>query len=274
MQSIFQANRYFDQPITIQNKLGPVVRAYLNQFQANGHYLNFSGQDALASDVLGRSVVPYTEMTPVAILYGDYIGIAVKADSPIKSGRDLIERLKKDPTAHSIGLATYVGGINHQAVAGALKSAGVDIRRTRNVTFSSGAAAITAMLGGHIDVVRVSVGLWASHMTSGSVRVIAVSSPERQPGIFAPIPTWREQGANSVAFNWRAMFGPTGMTPQQVAFWEATFQRLIATQEWKDEMVLRNGVSQFTGAARMKKRMQEEYPEIKAFMTELGLAKN
>lgn len=276
MQRIFQANRYVDPPITIQNKAGAgggMARTYLNQFQANGHYLYHGDKGVLAAHAMGRSVVSYTELTPVAILFGEYIGIAVKADSPIKSGRDLIERLQKDPAAHTIGIATVLGNINHQGVAGALKSAGIDIRKTRNVTFPSGAAAIIAMLGGHIDVVPVSVGLWEPHMTTGAVRVIAVSSAERQPGSFSGIPTWREQGANSVVFNWRAMFGPGGMTPAQVAYWENTFQRLVDTPDWKSEMVTRNGVTHFMGAAPMKKYMEEEYPEVKAFLVELELAK-
>ena len=67
--------------------------------------------------------------------------------------------------------------------------------------------AITALLGGHIDAVPVSVGSWVPHMKTGAVRVIAVSSAQRLPGFFAGIPTWREQGANSVVSNWRGVFG-------------------------------------------------------------------
>jgi len=276
MQRVFQANRYLDQAITIQNKaggLGAVARNYLNQFQGNGHYLyHADGRGTLIAHAMGR--MPYTELTPVAILFGEYIGIAVKADSPIKSGRDLIERLKKDPAAHSFGLpAGGLGSTNHQGVAGALKTAGVDIRKTRNVVFQSGAIAITAMLGGHIDVVPVSLGLWVSHMKTGAVRVIAVTSAERLPGFFSDIPTWREQGANSVVSNWRAVFGPKGMTPAQVAYWEDIFQRLIDTPDWKAEMVKVNGITRFMGAAPMKKYMDEEYPEVKALLVDLELAK-
>jgi putative tricarboxylic transport membrane protein len=64
-------------------------------------------------------------------LCGKYIGVAVKADSPIKSGRDLIERLQKNPAAASFGIATSLGNINHQGVAAALKIAGIDVRKKR-----------------------------------------------------------------------------------------------------------------------------------------------
>jgi putative tricarboxylic transport membrane protein len=139
--------------------------------------------------------------------------------------------------------------------------------------FQSGALAITAMLGGHVDVVPVSLGLWASHMQSGAARVIAVSSAERLPGFFSGVPTWREQGANSVVSNWRAVFGPRGMTAPQVAFWEDVFRNLIDTPDWKAEMVKVNGITRFMGAAPMKKYMEEEYPEVRALLIDLELAK-
>jgi putative tricarboxylic transport membrane protein len=276
MNRIFQSAKFVDPAITVQNKTGgggAVAQTYLNQFEGNGHYLFHSGKSVLTTHAMGRSVAPYTELTPVANLFGEYIGIAVKVDSPIKSGRDLIERLKKDPTAASFGIATSLGNTNHQGIAAALKAAGVDIRKTRNVVFQSGALAITAMLGGHIDAVPVSVGSWVPHMKNGTVRVIAVSSAERLPGFFAGIPTWREQGANMVVSNWRGVFGPKGMTPAQVAYWESNFQKLMDTPEWKAEMVTLNGLAEFMGAARLKKYMEEDYAEIKAFLSEIELTK-
>ena len=274
MQRTFQTKHFFDAPITIQNKgggMGAVLRIYLKQYPGNAHYLYHGDQGVLASQVMGRGA--YTDFTPIAILFGEYIGIAVKADSPIKSGRDLIERLQKNPAAASFGIATSLGNVNHQGVAAALRSAGIDVRKTRNVVFDSGALAITSLLGGHIDAVPVSVGLWVPHLKKGAVRVIAVSAPERLPEFFAVIPTWREQGANAVVFNWRAMFGPKGMSAPQVAYWENIFQRFTETPEWKAEMALRGSVSQFMPAAAMKKRMDEEYADIKALLVDLELAK-
>ena len=276
MQGVFQTHKLVDPAVTVQNRTGgggAVAQTYLNQFAGNGPYIFHTGKSVLTTHAMGRSVAPYTELTPIANLFGEYIGVAVKADSTIKSGRDLIERLKKDPAAVSFGIATSLGNTNHQGVAGALKAAGVDVRKTRNVVFQSGALAITAMLGGHIDVVPVSVGSWAPHMKTGAVRVIAVSSAERLPGFFAGIPTWREQGANAVVSNWRGVFGPRKMTPAQAAWWEATFQKLVESAEWKAEMANLNGLSEFMGAARMRKYMEEDYAEIKAFLVELELAK-
>lgn len=275
IQRIFHTHRYLDVPLTVQNKVGgngAVARNYLKQFEGNGHYLIFGDRGMLAGHAMGRLAL--TDRTPISILFGEYIGIAVKADSPILSGRDLIERLKKDPAAHSIGLgAGGLGDSNHQGLASALKSANIDIRKTRNVSFNSGAQAITALLGSHVDAVPVSLGLWGPHIKAGAVRVIAVSSPERLPDVFAVVPTWREQGVDTVVFNWRSVSGTKGITAPQLTYWENIFQRLTETSEWKAEMVLRGGVTQFMGAAAMKKRMDDEYPEVKALLVDLELAK-
>ena len=161
MQRVFQQGKYLDTPMNISNKPGgggAVAQAYLNNYEGNGHYLLQTGRSVLTTHAMGRTVAPYTELTPITHMFGEYIGVAVKMDSPVKSGRDLIERLKKDPASLSFGIATSLGNTNHQGAAGALKASGVDIKKTRNVVFQSGALAITAMLGGHIDVVPVSVG--------------------------------------------------------------------------------------------------------------------
>lgn len=57
MQRVFQTNRYFDAPMAIQNKPGgggAVLRTYLNQFEANGHYLYHGDQGVLAAHAIGR----------------------------------------------------------------------------------------------------------------------------------------------------------------------------------------------------------------------------
>lgn len=273
MQRVFQTRRSVETAITVQNKsggAGTMARTYLKQFEGNGHYLFHGDQGVLASQAMGRSA--YTDLTPVSVLYGEHIGVAVKADSPIQSGRDLIERLKKDPAAHSFGLSN-IGSTQHQAMALALKAAGVDIRKSRNVIFNSGALARTALLGGHVEVVAATLGSLEPDLKSGAMRTIAVASAERQPGLLSGTPTWREQGANSVVFLWRAMFGPKGMTAPQVAYWEAHFQGLTETPEWKAEMEKRSSITQFVAATPMKKRMDDEYPAVKALLVDLALAK-
>lgn len=276
MQKIFQDGKFFSVPVVVATKAGAgsaVSGAYIHRFEGNGHYILMSGKALLTSDVMGRLSFPYTDLTPITHTMDEYIGVAVKADSPIKSGRDLLDRLQKDPAAHSIAIATALGNANHQAVAAALKAAGIDPRKARNVIFNSGGAALTALLGGHVDMVPVSMGLLVGELQSGRVRIIAVSSPNRMTGPFAQVPTWREQGADAVVSVWRGAFGSKGLTPAQIGYWEGIFQKLMATPEWRQEIDSAYGVSEFMGSAKTRQFMEREHAAEKAFLTDLGLVK-
>jgi putative tricarboxylic transport membrane protein len=132
---------------------------------------------------------------------------------------------------------------------------------------------MTALLGGHVDAVPVSVGLLVAELQAGRIRVIAVTSPQRLPGVYAQVPTWREQGADAVVSVWRAAFGPKNISASQVAFWESVFQRLMATPEWKQEVDSTYAVSEFRGSAALRKYMERDYAQERAFLAELGLVK-
>ena len=276
LQKIFQDGRLTDAAIVVSNKPGgggAIAYNYVNQSAGSGNTIAIASKSLLTAHVTGRMPLTYTDLTPIAHLFDEYIGVAVKADSPIRSGRDLIERLKKDPGAHAIGVATSLGNTNHQAVAAAMKTAGIDVRKLKNVVFQSGGNAAIALLGGHVDVVPVSIGSWVGPLKAGQVRIIAVSSPRRLQGLFADLPTWREQGADVVVSNWRSVVGPKGMTPPQIAFWETAIQRAMQTPDWKKEVESINAVSEFMGSAGFRKYLDADYAQVKAFLTELELAK-
>ena len=212
-------------------------------------------------------------MTPVAHLFGEYVCVTVKPDSPLKSGRDLVERIRKDPAALSFGIATSLGGPNHQGVAAALKAGGAEVKSLRNVIFQSGGAASSAMLGGHIDVVPITAAFGASLRANGQVRILAVGSPNRLGGVLADVPTWREQSYDAVVSNWRTIVGPRGMTQAQVAFWEGALKRFSESAEWKKEVEANFWINEFMGRTETLKYLERDHAALKVFLSDLGLVK-
>ena len=276
MQKIFQEGKYFGVPMFVSNKPGgggAVAAGYAQKAEGNGHLVYMSGKGLITTAVMGCLPFPHTDLTPITHTMDEYIGIAVKADSSIKSGRELLDRLQKDPGAHSVGIATSLGNANHQAVAVAFKAAGIDPRKVRNVIFSSGGLAMTALLGGHVDAVPVSLGVLVPELQAGRIRVVALSAPKRVPGLFAEVPTWREQGADAVVSVWRGAFGAKGLSPAQVAYWEGVFQRLLAAPEWQSYVESVYAISEFMGSAKTREYIERDYAAEKAFLTDLGLAK-
>jgi putative tricarboxylic transport membrane protein len=275
MLNVMQERKDFTVPVSINNKPGggsAVSYAYLNQHPGDGHYVVLGSKALLTNNISGRGP-SYTEMTPIAHLFGEYVCVTVRPESPLKSGRDLVERIRKDPAALSFGIATSLGGPNHQGVAAALKAGGADVKSLRNVIFQSGGAASTAMLGGHIDVVPITAAFGASLLKNGQVRLLAVGAPNRLGGILSDIPTWREQGYDAVVSNWRTIVGPKGMTAAQVTFWEEALKRFTESAEWKKEVEANFWVSDFMNRAETMKYLERDNAALRAFLTDLGLVR-
>lgn len=275
MAKVMQESRLAEVPVNVVNKPGgggSVSYAYLNQRPGDGHYVVLGSKSLLTNHLVGRGP-SYTEFTPLASLFGEYISVTVKPDSPLKSGRDLVERLKKDPAALSIGVATSIGSPNHQGVAAALKLAGVDVTKMRVVIFASGGAATTAMLGGHIDVVPITAAFAASMLRQGQVRLLAVAAPQRLPEVLATVPTWREQGFDAVVSNWRIMIGAKGLTEPQIAYWENIARRLSESDEWKQELEANFWTNEYRNSAETRKYLDQDNAQTRGILVDLGLVK-
>jgi putative tricarboxylic transport membrane protein len=275
LQKIWQDQRSVGVATTVSNRPGgggAVAYTYLNQKAGDGHFISIASSSLVTNNVMGRGP-GHMDVTVIARLFGEYIAVAVRPDSPLKTGRDMVEALKKDSGALSFGIATSLGNSNHQAVALALKASGIDVRKTKSVVFQSGGNAITALLGGHVDVVPASVSSWVGRLQAGEVRLIAVAAPQRMAGVIAQVPTWREQGVNAVVSNWRGIVGPRGLSPSQVSFWEGATKRAIVSEEWKRELDQLLLSDEFLASREFQKYLDEQFGEIKALLTDLELVK-
>src|SRR6185369_17057863 len=211
LQRIIQQRKLVDAPLAVVSKVGAggvIAWNYLNQHAGEGGYISISPINLLTEHILGASPVTYTDLTPVAQLFNEYVVFAVRGDSPLKSGRDIVDRLRGDPGAVSFAVAASLGGANHIATVLAMKNAGIDVKKLKFVVFTSGVQSQTAVMGGHVDVAAVPVSGAIAQLEGGRLRVLAVSSARRLGGAMAAVPTWQEQGVNSSFSSWRGVIGP------------------------------------------------------------------
>src|SRR5262249_7766425 len=152
-----------------------------------------------------------------------------REDSPLRSGKDLLNLFKTSADTLPIGIATAAGNTNHIAAAAVARAAGADVKKLKVVIFGSGGEAMTALLGGHVGLVATPVANSLAHVQAGRIRVIGVAAPQRFEGPLAAVPTWKEQGADVVVANWRPVIGPKGLAAPQVAYWEGVFSKLTQT---------------------------------------------
>ncbi len=276
IQRIFQERRLFDQPSTVVNRPGgggAVALASVLQHRGDAHYMQIVAQPLISNHVAGRSKQHYTDFSPLAIFAVEYVALVVRADSPIKDGREFIDNMRKNPATYSVAIGTAIGNATHSSYAHAMKAAGADVKRLRSVAFNSGAEGMTAAMGGHVDAAAGSVSTVLGHVRSGKLRVLALGAPRRGEGELAGVPTWKELGVESAQDLWRGLAGPPGLTPAQIAYWDMVLARVIDDPEWIKDIERNLMAKVYKNSAETTKHWAAEYAEVKALFTEMGLAK-
>ena len=275
VQSIFQASALVPSS-TVINKPGAantIGWAYLNQHAGDAHYIATYSPTLLANRIMGTTELSYTDFTPLNILAREYVVFGVKPDSPITSLKELTARLKKDPTSVSFAFATARGNHNHIVLGMYLKSIGVDPKVAKTVIYPGGGPALTAMLGGHIDVYVASPRSLFPLQKEGRAKVLAVSSAQRDKGALAELATFREQGVDAVFFTWRGFMGPKGLKPAEIAYWDGVFGKLARSEEWKQDTEKQFWNADFLLSAETRKHIERENELVRGILTDLGLAK-
>ena len=134
-------------------------------------------------------------------------GLAVRADSPYKTVQDLVNAAKKDkgiffgaPSAPN-NIALFELG---------RKTGG----KFEQVSYKSGAETVTALLGGHVDVIVQNPSDIVAHVKAGKMRLLASASPMRWKEL-PEVPTLKEQGFDVEIDSWIGLAFPKG-TPKAI----------------------------------------------------------
>ena len=273
IQHVAQSKALWNVTSTVVNRVGGgnVAWSYLAQHSADAHWLQIASPTILTNYIIGTAQFTYTDYTPLALLGNQYIGLAVRPDSPLKTARDLVERLRSDPAAVTIGINS-LGSYLHIVCALTARAAGVDPKKLKLVIFQGGEL-MTAGLGGHVDVIATVSSNLLPHVQAGKLRLLGISSARRLGGALAPVPTLKEQGIDVVLANWQGVFGPPKLAPPQVAYWDGVFARLVKTDEWKRDQEQHFWESDYLNSAAYSHFLKTDYEQAKMIFIELGLAR-
>ncbi len=150
------------------------------------------------------------DIQPVAVVAQEPMVLSVKADSPYKSVKDLVDAAKAAP-----GKITVAdGGLmlpSHMTTLGLSKAAGVQLA---SVHFNGDSEGTTAVLGGHTDAVVGSVSAALAQMKSGALRALATTDTE-ELAVIAGVKPLTMQGYDFSCLLTRGIAAPGG-TPKEI----------------------------------------------------------
>ncbi len=279
IQLILREQKITDIAFNVVNKAGgggSIGWTYLSQRPRDAHYLAIGSPALLTNHITGKSTLSHTDFTPLAMLVSEYTAFAVGSGSTLRTGKDLLERLRADPRSVSIAISTSLGGGNHVAIGRVGKAAGVDISKLKLVVFNATGDAIAAVIGGHVDLIPAtasSVLPYVQAAKEGSLRIIAIAAPRRAGGVLAGVPTWREQGVNVVQDSFRAVMGAKDLSLAQIAYWDGVFGALAGSAVWKTDVENNYCVNNYLPSTDAGRYLDSLYAEFRSELKDLGVIK-
>jgi len=212
-----QLQQRLGQPFTPENRggaAGQIAATAVARSPADGSTLMFTTAAPITIAPLMNDKVQYDprkDFVPIAVVAVMPVWLVVNANSPLKSAADIISKAKDNPGKLNYG-TSGVGTELHLAAEAVSRSAGIQMQ---HVPFRGGGEVIAALLGNQLDFAALSTASIAGALKQGSLRALAVSSPQRMAD-FPEVPTFAEIGhPGATMMPWWGLMAPAG-TPQPV----------------------------------------------------------
>lgn len=224
-------------PVQVINKVGAggqIGFTELARAKPDGYTLGLTFLPGLVTIYLDpdrKAVFGRGNFQPVALLTLDPGVVAVRADSPYKGMKDLMDAAKANPEKIKVGDAGILAA-NHLPILELHRKAGV---KFAIVHFTGGAPMLTAVMGGHIDAAFTFAPDAMSHFKGGNIRLLAVN--DSQESKFYPgVKTMESQGYKLYFASARGISAPGGTPLEIVEKLTRIIKKTMEASEFKNQL--------------------------------------
>jgi tripartite-type tricarboxylate transporter receptor subunit TctC len=210
---------------------------------------------------------PLKDLVPLGLAARTPVILVVRGEAPWKTLAELVDFARKNPgkvRAATVG----TGSVGHFSVEmiNALSGAGLTA-----IPFRGGAPAITALLGGHVEVAALSVGASSGHLKSGAMRGLVVSS--KSPA-FPDVPTLIELGyPHNLPGIWFAFYAPAGVPAQVTKVLLPAIEKVVRDPGIAARLAPLGMVGDYAPPDRVLAEIREEYRVLEDLAKKAGLVK-
>ncbi len=264
-----KAEKALGQPFIITNNGGgggSVALGIVAKERPDGYYLAGCTSSGLVRIPQFRPV-PYKldDFIPIMHFGAPQTGVVVRADSPFKTLKDLVEYAKKNP-----GKVTYsstgVGSPMHLAMEYIAKQEKIE---WTHVPYPGSTPALTALLGGHVTAQSGSTE-WIPQVKAGEVRLLATHG-ERRMKIFPAVPTFRELGYDFINETVFMVAAPKGTPSPIVKRLEEALHKAMDDPEFIQMMEKMEIEITYRNSEDTKRYLEDAYNRLSKMIVELKL---
>ena len=210
------AKQHIGVGINVVNRTGGTGAVGMQSVSAarpDGYTLGLVTFHLSAYRLMGLSELSYRDFQPIALLNRTPAAFSVKADSPFKTLKDLVDYAKANPGVVTVA-NSGAGANTHLSAAILAKNNGIKVSF---VPFDGAAPARTAMVGGHVSSLVSGPDEVLQYVKTGQVRILAMVGEARHPS-FPDVPTVAEAGfpLKEIIYDWRGVAGPKNL-PADIA---------------------------------------------------------
>jgi putative tricarboxylic transport membrane protein len=243
---------------------------FINASKGDGNQLMVNGFVMVGALLTNKSPVSLDQVTPIARLTAEALVIVVPANSPIKDAKGLADAVKAD-----IAKVTFAGGsaggVDHILAALLAGTVGADGAKVNYVPFSGGGEALAAIMGGRVTAGISGWGEFEGQIKAGTLRAIAVTSPQKLPG--NPTPTLKEQGINLELLNWRSVMAAPGITADQKKALVEVIDKMAKSPQWQEILKQRGWDDAYLPSPAFDEFLKTEQTRVTAVLKSVGLVK-
>lgn len=275
LEGTLRETRLFGEAIAIKNMGGAggnLAKTYVNQRKGDPYFIYVDSNRIYLNRIVGTTGLGYDDVTPLARLITEYLVWVVRADSPYKSAKEILDRLKADPSSVVFGVGTIPGNDQMNILRPAM-AYGIDPKKIQIVSFKSGGDLMIQLLGGHVAVISTGLSEAVEQVKGGKVRLLTVSAPTALAGEFANVPAWRSMGIEVSILHWRGLFAPPGIPAEAVRYWDRTLGQLVKTEAWKKALEKFGWFDAYADSAQFRKDLAQESKLYAQLLAEIGMAK-
>lgn len=247
------------QPVVIENKpgvVGSLAAELVAKSPADGYTLMVVAGAHPVNAAIHQSQPydPVNDFTWISMVTSYPFAFSVRAESPIKSLKDLIEAARAKPNTVSNG-SSGQGSVQHMTAELLGHAAGVHFLE---VPYKGEALALPAALGGEVDFVVTTTTLVVPFIGSGKLRPLAVTSAQRWKEI-PDVPTVQEAGIKDFEVtSWSGLAAPHGLPEPILEKLNAEVRRAVAVPEVRQRLESFGGDVHATTPAEMKAQVARE----------------
>jgi len=206
---------FLNQPVVMNYKPGAgggVGAGQVAASKADGYTLVGTSPGSIVVVPLANKDIHYTtdSFTPVAALSEGVMMLVVPSSSPWKSVKDVVEYAKANPGRLTFSSSGSMG-ITHLLAEIFAKDAGI---KFNHIPYPGSAPAITALLGGHVEMASTAIAPAQAHIKAGTLRPLAVFGDTRVKS-YPDVPTLKELGYKVGSPTLYGISAPKG-TPRDV----------------------------------------------------------